>query len=66
MTESCLHCTYWQPTGDIVEILRTGGKCALSDKNSKQIDTCWAWKVLSPRQMERRKQLGLVEEIEDE
>lgn len=62
--KTCLTCTYWQARSNIIDTTRFGGKCLLSDKDSREWHTCWAWKVLSPKQMDQRKEAGMVKEVE--
>jgi len=58
-------CAYWKPDGKIQGIIRHGGKRALTDKDCRMNDSCWAWKICSPNQLEARKEAGLGEEVEE-
>lgn len=61
----CLLCAFWSPEGNIKGIMRHGGKCNLKNTDSRMEESCWAWKICSPNQLEQRKEAGLVEEVEE-
>jgi predicted nucleic acid-binding Zn ribbon protein len=60
----CLLCAYWQPEGEVMKIVRSGGLCSMSGKETRLYDTCWGWKICSPGQLEKRKKAGLIEEVD--
>ena len=60
--KTCLYCAYWKPEGTIKGITRKGGKCLLTDKESKLEASCWGWKACSTKQLEQRKNDGLMGE----
>lgn len=65
MTKTCLYCAFWHPEGKIRKIVRHGGDCKLTGKDTQLKDSCWAWKICSPNQLDQRKEAGLVEEVEE-
>ena len=62
MTKTCLLCAYWAHEGEIKGVLRHGGKCLMTDKDSGMNESCWAWKICSPNQLDKRKEAGLIGE----
>ena len=62
--KTCLLCASWHPEGKLKGIIRHGGTCNITKADTRMTDTCWAWNICSPNQLQRRKQAGLVEEVE--
>lgn len=64
--KTCLFCFFWQPEGKNRGIIRHGGKCKFKGIDMRMDDSCWAWRICSPNQLEKRKEAGLIEEVKHE